>query len=206
MAPGPRSAAAAAPAHLAEIERALPVLRQREPHQHADNGGRRHRQQHADEAEQRAAGKQREHDPDRMQVDAIADQLGRQKVAFDELTRREDGGDQGDRVQRVELRDGEAHADDEADQHAEIGNEGHQARGQPDDQPEVEPDERQADAVEQAEQQANGELPAKEAGQRLVDQTRLLADRRRMMRAAARNRPARRSGPSRATGRRRRPA
>src|SRR3546814_5755658 len=40
-------------------------------------------------AEQRAAGEQAEHDPDRMQADPVAHQLRRDEIAFEELADRE---------------------------------------------------------------------------------------------------------------------
>ena len=85
------------------IEVAGEILPQREAAEHADHGRERHRQQQADEAEQRAEGEQREHQPDRMQADGIADELRRQDVAFEELARGDDAhrGDDGGRVGRA---------------------------------------------------------------------------------------------------------
>ncbi len=60
-----------------------------------------------------------------MQADALADQLGRQEVAFDELAEREDAcdGQHGD-VVRPELHQTHADGEHPADQSARIGNEG----------------------------------------------------------------------------------
>ncbi len=51
-----------------------------------------YRDQQAGETEQRAKGKEREHQPDRVQADTVADQLGLQDVALDRLADEEDGG------------------------------------------------------------------------------------------------------------------
>ena len=67
------------------VERRFQIAGDGEAHQHGHRRGRRHRDQQPDEAEQRAEGEQREHQPDRMQADALSDQARLQDVALDEL-------------------------------------------------------------------------------------------------------------------------
>ena len=81
---------------MALVERRFQVAVDGEAHQHRDRRGRRHGDQQADEAEQRAEGKQREHQPDRMQADALADQPRLQDVALDELADEEHQRDRAD--------------------------------------------------------------------------------------------------------------
>ena len=54
--------------------------------QHRSRGSKGHREQKANEAEQITECEQREHEPHRMQPDAVADQFGRKHIAFEELT------------------------------------------------------------------------------------------------------------------------
>ena len=114
---------------LAGVERACEILPQREAHQHADRGRERHRDQQTDEAEQIAEREQREHQPDRMQPDALADQLRRQHVAFQQLADEEDADHDDDRRPfGPELRDRDAGREHQPGQRADIGNEAHHAR------------------------------------------------------------------------------
>ena len=78
---------------MALVERRFQIAGDGEAHQHGDGGRGRHGDQQADEAEQRAEGEQREHQPDRMQADALADQPRLQDVALDELADEEHAGD-----------------------------------------------------------------------------------------------------------------
>src|SRR5271166_4549691 len=55
------------------IHRARIIVAQCETHEHADCGCKRHGNQQPHEAEQIAEGEQREHDPDRIEVNAAAD-------------------------------------------------------------------------------------------------------------------------------------
>ena len=93
----------------------------RETHQHADRRRERHGQQEADEAEQIAEGEEREHQPDRMEADAVADEIGREEVALDELAEDENADDDQD-LQPVGPELDERHADgeDAADDRADI--------------------------------------------------------------------------------------
>ncbi len=116
-----------------------------------------------------------------MQVDAVADQLRRQEVSFDHLAGDEHARDHGNLAPGIELGDGERHPDEEAGQHPHIRDEWEQSRSQPYDEAELQPHQRQADGVKQAEQKADGELAPEEAGQRHVDQVRLLMDRREVL-------------------------
>src|SRR5665213_4381118 len=75
---------------LAGEQRAFQIAPEREAAQHPNGGGERHRHQKPDKAEQIAERKKREDQPDRMQADALADQLGRQDVAFEKLTDQKD--------------------------------------------------------------------------------------------------------------------
>ena len=123
---------------LAGIERAFEISPQREAHEHADHGGERHRDQQSDEAEQIAEREQREHQPHRMQPDALADQLRRQHVAFEELADEEDAEhDQDRRVFGPELRDRDAAREHQPGHRPDIGNERDDPGDEPDQQPEA---------------------------------------------------------------------
>src|SRR5262249_25581839 len=127
-------------------------------------------QEKADEAEQVAEGEHREDDPDRMQPDALADQLGRDDVALDELAEQEDR-DYADDPLPVgpELRDRHARADHQPGERADIGHEGDQAGDDADQQCKMQPDEPERDRIVEAEEQANDQLPAHKAGDRSVN-------------------------------------
>ena len=144
---------------------------------------------------------QREYHPDGVQTDPVADQLRRHEIALDDLADHENGGNDGDRLPCVELGEGEPDRRAEPDQHPEIGNERDQSRAESDYDGEFQPRERESDGVERAQPEANQPLSADEAGQGLVDQLDLLADRIGVVPAAARGRPWKRSGPSREAGR-----
>src|SRR3546814_20181149 len=92
-----------------------------------------------------------------MQPDPVADQLRRQHVAFDGLADEEYGGDDGDRDPAIELREREADREHQADQRAEVGNEGEEAGDEADHQAELEAGERQPDRVEHRQRQEDGE-------------------------------------------------
>ena len=101
----------------------------------------RHRDQHADEAEHRPEGRQREQQPDRMQAHRLADQLRRQDVALDELARRR----RSPATMPIDTQSPQnwnsarpiASAPPTSD--ADIGNEGDRPGNRPDDQPELQP-------------------------------------------------------------------
>ena len=107
-------------------------------------GRDRHRQQQPDKSEQIAEGEHRENDPDRMQPDALTDQLGRDDIAFDELP------DQEDRRPRQRSASSQARTaraprcgrHQEPGQRADIGHEGDQAGHESDQQCEMQADER----------------------------------------------------------------
>ena len=70
------------------VERRFEVAGDSETDEHGDSGRSRDRNQQSDETEQGAEGKQREHQPYRVQADAFADQPGLENVALDELARK----------------------------------------------------------------------------------------------------------------------
>ena len=163
---------------LPVVEIALKVSRKRKADKHADGSSGRHRDQQADEAEQRAEGEQREHQPDRMQADALADELRLQDVAFEELAAEEDAEHSDDPdIIRPELDDRHTDRQHQPDQRTDIGDEADHAGEQADQQAEIQADERQADGVIDAEDEAERALPADEAGDRLIDLAGDLAHR-----------------------------
>ena len=58
--------------------------------ENTDRRRKRHRDQKPDKAEQVAEGKQRKHQPDRMQTDPLADEFRCENIAFQELSHQED--------------------------------------------------------------------------------------------------------------------
>ena len=146
-----------------------------EARQHADHRRRRHGEQDAEEAEQGAAGEQRENHPDRVQSHPIADQLGRQDVGLDRLAHQEQAGDPEDRQPVGELNEGERDAGGKAHQAADEGDEGERADHQPDGEPEIEAEQAESDAVIDGQDDADQGLAVDEPGQVAVDQPDLLA-------------------------------
>lgn len=105
-----------------------------------------------------------------MQADAGADELRLQNVAFQELTAEEDDEHQADpRIIGPELHKRHADRQHEANHRADIGNEADHAGEEADQQAEIQPDEREAGGVIDAEDEAERALAADEAGNRLVD-------------------------------------
>ena len=105
-----------------------------------------------------------------MQADRLADKLRRDDVAFEKLARDHDAERHEEKLQAWPALD-ERHCDrkDERDQRADVGNEAEDAGDRADQEAEIEPDQRQPDAVPQAEEQADQRLTADEASQRLID-------------------------------------
>ena len=134
-------------------------------HQHADRRRKRNGDQQAREAEQIAEGEQRKHQPDRMQADLGADEVGRQDVAFEPLAEHKHQRPPADRNPvRPELRHRDDGGDEKSAERADERNEAEQAGHQADQKSRLEPDERQADGVEDRKDQADHRLPAHEAG------------------------------------------
>src|SRR5690349_18652085 len=94
------------------VEAAGAVAHQREADQDPDDRGGGYRQKHADKAVKRAAGKQREDDPDRMEMDAVADELWGRHVRIDQLPEREDADHDEDRRPAAVLQRREADRQD----------------------------------------------------------------------------------------------
>src|SRR5690606_22501608 len=78
------------------IERARQVLTQGEAHEHAGRCRQRHREEKTDKTEEIPERKESEDQPYRMQADAVADELGLQKIALDELTEEKQTDHDGD--------------------------------------------------------------------------------------------------------------
>src|SRR3989338_2060325 len=162
----------------AEIELAAAVLRNAEAGENAERGGDRQCEQRADETEQGRKGENGEHDPDGMQADAVADQLRRKEIPLDELADGEDADHQTDlEIARPEREERQGNPDNEAEDRAEIGNETDDARNDADDEAELQADQRQAHGVNEAENEADNDLPAHEAFENRVDVARELTDR-----------------------------
>src|ERR1700716_1224627 len=79
------------------VDRAGEVLSQGKADQDTEDRRDGHRDEEAEQTEQVAEGEQREDDPDRMKIDALADQPGGQEIALGRLADDEDGGDGADR-------------------------------------------------------------------------------------------------------------
>ena len=76
----------------------MPDIVQGKTHENAGSRREGNGQQQPDKAEHIAKGEKREHQPDGMQTDAVAYQIGRQEIALDELPRSEDADDDQDLV------------------------------------------------------------------------------------------------------------
>jgi hypothetical protein len=88
-----------------------------------------------------------------VQADPLANQLGGQHVAFQDLADEKHQGDDGHRDPAVELRCRKADGKHQADHGADVGNEREEAGDQTDHQAEVEAGQRQADGVEDRQRQ-----------------------------------------------------
>ncbi len=78
----------------------------------------------------------------------MADEARLQDVAFQELTGQEDQRNEADpEIVGPELHDGEADGEHQADRGADIGNEADRARKEADQQPEIEPRQRQRRSI-----------------------------------------------------------
>jgi len=101
-----------------------PISAQREAHKYADCGGHRYRDQKPEEAEQVSESEQREHQPDRVQMDSAADQTGRQYVIAHGLADEENRDDRRDcRPSQTELRYCHGQRHDKPCKRAEVGHE-----------------------------------------------------------------------------------
>src|SRR5205085_6897875 len=105
-----------------------------------------------------------------MQTDVAADQVRHQHVAFEELADHADAEDHK-HPGRVgpELRDRNSDREHEPGHRADIGHEGEQTRGEPDDGAELEPDQPQRNSIERAEDEADPDLTAYEGADDPVD-------------------------------------
>ena len=105
-----------------------------------------------------------------MQPHTAAHQPGREEIAFNELTERENAGDD-QHLNPVwpELHQRHADGQNAADGGAHIGDEAQKAGNEADGEPELEPGHDQQHRIENAKRQAHGALSANEAGKRLVD-------------------------------------
>src|SRR5439155_26059848 len=125
------------------VEAAAAVARQREAREDANHRGGRHGDQHADKPIERASGKEGKYHPDRVEVDAVAEELWRQDVGLGQLAHDKDPAHGQDRRERAELRGGEPDRQDEtggyanerddpqnADQQAERDPRGETGKGQ----------------------------------------------------------------------------
>ena len=139
-------------------------------HDHPDRRAEGHGDQQPDKAEQRAEDAERQHQPDRVQPDMAAHDLGLKVVPFQHLPRDEDARDGDDPLglsPEGEQRD--ADRDHAAHQRAHIGNEGQRGRRDADDDAEGQPGQRQPDRVEDGQDQDHHRLPPHEARDAVVD-------------------------------------
>ncbi|MNI46345.1 hypothetical protein D3C73_1008040 [compost metagenome] len=112
-----------------------------------------------------------------MQADALADQFRLQDIALKELTGEEDGGYGEDPGEiRPELYECHANRHHQSDERTDIGDERDHAGDEADQQAEIQPDERQADCVVNAEDEAERALATDEAGNGLIHVAGDLAD------------------------------
>ncbi len=146
--------------------------------QHHDHRGSRKRQQHAEEAEQVAASQHCEDHRDRMQADLVADQLGHQHVAFQQLADHEHPADQQHVGPVAVLHQRSDDRGDEADDEAQVRHETEQARNQTDQQPHRQANQPQAGAIEDAQCQHHQQLAAHERAEDLVRLVRQVRDGR----------------------------
>ena len=135
---------------------------------HQQHGAGRQRDQHADEAEQLAEGQQREDHDQRMQADALAHQPRRQVEAFDHLPAAVHGRHHDQRLDRRQTAAGRRPAPDQADAEADVRHEHGQPGEEADRQRQVESEQRQAGAVEDAHGQHHQQLAAQVLPQHLV--------------------------------------
>ena len=121
------------------------------------------------EAEQLPESKQREHQPDRVKPDRFADELRREHVALEELTCSNNAERQQEQLEaRPSLKEGKAQGKHERGQRSDIGHEAQDAGDDADQKTIVEPDQCQAKAVPDSQEQADDRLAADETGQSMV--------------------------------------
>ena len=89
------------PFGAAAIEAAILVVLEQETAEHSDARRRRNRNQQTDKAEHSAEGRQRKHQPDRVQPDFAANQFRSQDISLDSLA--ENGGLRGESPLAVDL-------------------------------------------------------------------------------------------------------
>jgi hypothetical protein len=146
------------------------IPRQRKPHEHADGGRERHSYQKSDEAEQIAEGKQRKHDPDRPKSDTAPHEVRREHIIAQGIPDEKDGRHHQDwSPTRPELRNRDAGRDDEAGEHADIGDEAQQASSKSDQDTVLEPEDPQRRPIVDGEHQAKRALAAHEPPDGIVD-------------------------------------
>ena len=146
---------------------------QRKADQNAGCGRERHGEQQSDKSEQVTEGEEREHQPDRMQVNAVTDELRLQNVAFNELPDEEDTYyDRDPHPVRPELGKRDTARDQEPGHRADVRNETEQAGAEADQEGEVQADKRQRHRVEAAEENDDEGLAANEPGKCIVDLAR----------------------------------
>ena len=105
-----------------------------------------------------------------MQADALADQLGRQEIALDELAKREDAGDHQDGdIVGPELHQATPMASKTANQGASIGNECQEPCQQANREAEFQSGNGQGHGIEGPEQKADGSLAADKPGHGRID-------------------------------------
>ena len=164
---------------LAGIQPALAIAVLGEAQQHVGDRRDRQRQQHADEAEQLAAGHDREDHRHRVQADLVADDARGQHVAFQHLADREHHPDQHQQLQvdalRLDQRGGQRQ--DHAGGRAQVGNEADEPGDHADQQAQLQPHQRQSGRVDHAQRDHDHELPAQERAEHVVGLARQPRDR-----------------------------
>src|SRR5262249_36586450 len=133
--------------------------------------------QHADEAEQHAAGEEGEEDPEGVEPHLSADQVRSQHIVVQQLADGEDAEPDGDGSPvRPELDRGHAERDSGAPEGPQIRHERHRAGRETDQQARLEPDEGERDRVVDGERGTYDGRPTSESFQHRIDGARLRTD------------------------------
>ena len=120
-------------------------------------------------AEQLPERQQREHQPDRVKPDRLADKLRRQHVALEELPTPTTASAMKKSFETwPALNESDAERKHQRGQRSDIGHETQQAAQYADKEAKIEADQRQSDAVPEPQEQADDRLASDETGQSVI--------------------------------------
>ena len=111
-----------------------------------------------------------------MQAHLVANQLGRQEVAFKHLTNGKDNHHNAKIKTDAKLRQCHPDPNGKTGNHPEIGHKRYKPGHKPDDKAKLKPRNRKAKPVKQPQQQTNGRLPTDKPGKRIINVARTLAN------------------------------